>query len=112
MTIADDDDADTDEMEAYLDELPEDALDLEIDEDAEDLELLDTDEAQLNEIELNDAVELASGDDGLELTEDTDPRGPDPALPDTVPTMTKDALFEEPGTDLSSLDDGDPEETS
>jgi molecular chaperone DnaK len=112
VTIDEEEEADTDEMEAYVDDLPEDALDLEIDEDAEDLELLDTDDADYHEIELEDAVELARADEGLELTEDTDPGGPDAAVPDTEPTMAKGSLFEEPGTDLSSLDDGDPEKTS
>jgi molecular chaperone DnaK len=112
VTIDEEEEADTAEMEAYVEDLPEDALDLEIDEDAEDLELLDTDDVDLNEIELNDAVELARADEGLELTEDTDPGGPDPALPNSGPAMAKGSLFEEPGTDLSSLDDGDPEEKS
>jgi molecular chaperone DnaK len=112
VVTIDEEEADTDEMEAYVDDLPEDALDLEIDEDAEDLELLDTDDADYHEIELEDAVELARADEGLELTEDTDPGGPDAAVPDTEPTMAKGSLFEEPGTDLSSLDDGDPEKTS
>jgi molecular chaperone DnaK len=97
------DEADTDEMEAYVDALPEDALDLEIDEEAEDLELLGADEAPPDEIELNDAVELARSDEGLELTEDTDA-----APADAVPTVAKDSLFEEPGSDLSDMDDGGP----
>jgi hypothetical protein len=99
-------------MEAYVDDLPEDALDLEIDEDAENLELLDTDEAELDEIALDDAVEVTGGDEGLELTEDIDLREPDPALTDIESPMSKDELFETPGTDLSTLDGDDPEETS
>jgi len=106
-----DDEADTDEMEAYVDDLPEEALDLEIDEDADDLELLDRDEAELDEIELDDTVEGTGGEDELELTEDIDLSEPDPALTGTESPMSKGELFETPGTDLSTLDGDDPEET-
>jgi molecular chaperone DnaK len=125
-TAVDDEEADTDEMEAYVDDLPEEALDLEIDENREDLALLDMDEAEFDEIDLDDPVEVEGGDDEsalddsvemasgdeLELTREIDPRKSDPALTDTEPTMSKEDLFEEPGTDLSSLDGGDSEETS
>ena len=107
-----DQDSDTDEMEAYVDELPEDALNLDIDRDTEDLALLDMDESEFDEIELDDSVEAGGGDEELDLTEEIDPEAPNQALIDTEPKMSKEDLFEEPGTDLSSLDGGDPEETS
>jgi molecular chaperone DnaK len=111
-TAVADDEGDTDEMEAYVDDLPEDALDLEIDEDAEDLELLGRDEAEFDEVDLDDPVEEAGGNDELELTREARPPGSGPVLPDTKPDMSKEDLFEAPGTDLSSLDGDDPEETS
>jgi hypothetical protein len=111
VTALADDEADTDEMEAYVDDLPEDALDLEIDEDADDLELLDRDEVELDEIALDDTVEGTGGEDELELTEDIDLSEPDPALTGTESPMSKGELFETPGTDLSTPDGDDPEET-
>jgi molecular chaperone DnaK len=117
-----DDDPNTDEMEAYVDDLPDDALDLDPGDDAEELELLgadeepeeldllDADEADIDAVELDETVE-ATDDDELELTESVDLRGPDPATVDTEPVVAKDELFEAPGTDLSTLEGGDSEET-
>jgi len=133
---SDDDEPDTDEMEAYVDNLPEDSLDLGGDEEAEDLDLLDADDAEPDEIELLDAddaepdeIELLDADDAeldeieldevveadageLDLTESIDLREPDPALTDTKPLAARGDLFAAPGADLSISDEEDPEETS
>jgi len=100
---------DTEEMQAYVDSLPEDALDLETDDAAGDLELLGDDE-NLDEIELDDAVEIAARDEHLDLSEDIDLGETDPALRDTAPNLEQTELFEPAGTDLSDPDGSDPEE--
>jgi molecular chaperone DnaK len=118
----------TDEMQAYIDDLPEDALDLvggeagdelELVDEAEighELDLLSADDGEPEAIELEALVgdqndELVLGHDGDgELTEAEDFAGLDPAMRDTEPVM-EGSLFEEAGTDLSTLDD-DPQETS
>jgi len=105
------DEPDTEEMKAYVDSLPEDALDLETGEAEGDLELLGEDE-QLDEIELDDAVEIAARDEHLDLSEGTDLGETDPALRETVPALEKTELFDVAGTDLSELDGNDPEEIS
>jgi molecular chaperone DnaK len=105
------DEPDTEEMQAYVDSLPEDALDLETDDAADDLDLLGEDE-DIDEIELDDAVEIAARDEHLDLSEDMDLGETDPALRDTEPTLEKTELFELAGTDLSERDESDPEEIS
>jgi molecular chaperone DnaK len=76
-----------DELEDELDLID---VDVDLDEDSEDLDLLELDESE----ELGGPI--------LEL-------GRDAELPDTEPVMTKDDLFETPGTDLSTLDEGTEE---
>jgi molecular chaperone DnaK len=84
------DEPDTDEMEAYVDNLPEDALDLDDDEGDVDLDLLEP-------------------DDVSDLGESIDLRGTDPALTDTRPVVPKDELFDTEAIDLSEPDANDPE---
>ncbi|MFQ5417081.1 MAG: Hsp70 family protein [Myxococcota bacterium] len=96
-------------MDAYVDSLPEDALDLEVDDDAGDLELLGEDE-ELDEIELDAAVEIAAQDELGELTDAEDLAETDPVLLETAATEVKDDLFETPGSDLCGGDPDDPEE--
>jgi molecular chaperone DnaK len=110
------------EMEAYVENLPEDAFDLEpgdegealellgADDDGADLDLLEADDAEAAEIEIDAVIEV--GDDELALTEAIELGGPDPALTDTRPIVGDEALFEDPGADLSTLEDVDPEEAS
>jgi hypothetical protein len=110
------------EMEAYVENLPEDAFDLEAgdegealellgaDDDVADLDLLEANEVEAAEIEIDAVIE--AGDDELALTEAVELGGSDPALTDTRPIVGDEALFEEPGTDLSTLEDADPEEAS
>jgi len=74
--------SDTDEMEAYVDNLPEDAL------------VIDDGEADVE-------IELLDSDDATELTDSIEP---DPELHPNE--SSRDAgLFEAPGTDLSTLED-------
>jgi molecular chaperone DnaK len=102
------DEPDTEEMKAYVDSLPEDALDLEADGSGEDLELLGNDETP-EEIELDDAVEIATRDEQLDLGAGAGVGETDPALRETVPALETSDLFDVGGTDLSEADD-DPEE--
>jgi len=123
------DEPETDEMQAYIDNLPEDSLDLDVGEAGDELEpmgeaetdrepdLLGPDDGEPEAIELEaivtdetDAIELGHDGDG-ELTEVDALTDLDPSSRDTKPVM-EDSLFDEVGTDLSTLGDDDPQETS
>ena len=108
------DEADTDEMEAYVDSLPEDALDLESRRGRGG-----PGAARPRRRGARRDRARRRGRDRERRDEHARPvRGhrprtkPTRPFPTREPTMAKDELFEAAGTDLSTLDEDDPEETS